>query len=304
LYTAGFLFSMRFFWVEKILPRFFRLREIHKKPKNSYFFIFLPPTPTNRVYDRNIPYARIQLILYNNSPQFCSNRRQKFFSKKPWTPTFYRICTSKKCLNGHSSIIKLNMAMNCMYTAGFLFSMRFFWVEKILPRFFRLREIHKKPKNSYFLIFLPPTPTNRVYDRNFPYARIQLILYINSPQFRSNRRQKFFSKNHEPLPKNSYFLIFLPPTPTNRVYDRNIPYARIQLILYNNSPQFCSNRRQKFFSKKPWTPTFYRICTSKKCLNGHSSIIKLNMAMNCTPLDSSFQCASFESKKFYLVFFV
>jgi hypothetical protein len=136
-----------------------------------------------------------------------------------------------------------------LYTAGFLFSMRFFWVEKILPRFFRLREIHKKPKNSYFLIFLPPTPTNRVYDRNFP-------------------------------------------------------YARIQLILYNNSPQFCSNRRQNFFSKKPWTPTFYRICTSKKCLNGHSSIIKLNMAMNCTPLDSSFQCASFESKKFYLVFFV
>jgi hypothetical protein len=136
-----------------------------------------------------------------------------------------------------------------LYTAGFLFSMRFFWVEKILPRFFRLREIHKKPKNSYFLIFLPPTPTNGVYDRIFP-------------------------------------------------------YARIQLILYNNPPEFRSNRRQNFFSKKPWTPTFYRICTSKKRLNGHSSLIKHNMAMNCTPLDSSFQWASFESKKFYLVFFV
>jgi hypothetical protein len=45
--------------------------------------------------------------------------------------------------------------------------MRFFWAEKILPRFFRLREIHKKQKK---LIFLAPTPTNRVYDRNFPYA--------------------------------------------------------------------------------------------------------------------------------------
>jgi hypothetical protein len=41
-------------------------------------------------------------------------------------------------------------------------------------------------------------------------------------------------------------------------------------------------------------PTFYRICTSKKRLNGHSSLIKHNMAMNSTPLDSSFQCASFE----------
>jgi hypothetical protein len=33
-----------------------------------------------------------------------------------------------------------------------------------------LREIHKKQKNSKKLIFLAPTPTNRVYDRNFPYA--------------------------------------------------------------------------------------------------------------------------------------
>jgi hypothetical protein len=45
--------------------------------------------------------------------------------------------------------------------------MRFFRVERILPRFFRLREIHKKPKK---LIFLAPTPTNGVYGRNFPYA--------------------------------------------------------------------------------------------------------------------------------------
>jgi hypothetical protein len=39
--------------------------------------------------------------------------------------------------------------------------------KKILPRFFRLREIQKKQKK---LIFLAPTPTNGVYDRNFSYA--------------------------------------------------------------------------------------------------------------------------------------
>jgi hypothetical protein len=57
-----------------------------------------------------------------------------------------------------------------------------------------------------------------------------------------------------------------------------------------------------FFPKKP--RTFYRFCTPKKHLNGHSSFIKHNMSMNSTPLDSSFQCASFELKKFYLDFFV
>jgi hypothetical protein len=49
--------------------------------------------------------------------------------------------------------------------------------------------------------------------------------------------------------------------------------------------------------EKTMNPTFYRICTSKKHLNGHSSLIKHNMTMNSTPLDSSFQCASFEPKK-------
>jgi hypothetical protein len=223
---------------KKILPRFFRLREIHKKTKNPKKLIFLAPTPTNEVYDRNFPYAWIQLILYNNSPQFGSNRRPTIFSKKPWTPTFYRICTPKKHLNGHSSLIKHNMTMNSTpLDSSFQYAS---WEQKkILPRFFRLREIHKKTKNPKKLIFLAPTPTNEVYDRNFP-------------------------------------------------------YAWIQLILYNNSPQFGSNRRPTIFSKKPWTPTFYRICTPKKHLNGHSSLIKHNMTMNSTPLDSSFQYASWE----------
>jgi hypothetical protein len=73
---------MRFFWAEKILPPFFRLREIHTKQKNSKKPKFLAPTPTNRVYDRNFPYAWIPFILNNNSPQFRSNRRQIFFFEK------------------------------------------------------------------------------------------------------------------------------------------------------------------------------------------------------------------------------
>jgi hypothetical protein len=82
--------------------------------------------------------------------------------------------------------------------------MRFFWAEKILPRFFRLREIHKKQKNSKKLIFLAPTPTNGVYDRNFSYVWIQIVLYNNSPQFRSNRRQEFFFEKimYSPLLSN------------------------------------------------------------------------------------------------------
>jgi hypothetical protein len=116
---------------------------------------------------------------------------KNFFRKNH--ETFYRIFTSKKCLNGHSSIIKHNMAMNCTPLDS-SFQCASFESKKFYLIFFRLRVIHKKPKNSYFLIFLPPTPTNGVYDRNFPYARIQLILYNNSPQFRSNRRQNFLSK--------------------------------------------------------------------------------------------------------------
>jgi hypothetical protein len=60
----------------------------------------------------------------------------------------------------------------------------------------------------------------------------------------------------------------------------------------------------KNFFEKTMNPTFYQICTRKKHLNGRSSLIKLNMTMNYTPMDSSFQCASFESKKFYLAFFI
>jgi hypothetical protein len=50
---------------------------------------------------------------------------------------------------------------------------------------------------------------------------------------------------------------------------------------------------KKIFEK---TINTYRICTPKKHLNGHSSLIKQNMTMNSTPLDSSFQCAAFAEK--------
>jgi hypothetical protein len=139
---------------------------------------------------------------------------------------------------------------------------------------------------------------------------LQWILHRWIPLFnalllsRKNFTFLFSFKRNSQKPKNSKKTIFLAPTPTNRVYDRNFPYAWIQLILNNNSPQFRSNRRQNIFSKKPRTPPFYQICTPKKHLNGHSSLIKHTITMKSTPLDSSFQCASFEPKKFYLPFFV
>jgi hypothetical protein len=169
-------------------------------------------------------------------------------------PTFYRICTPKKHLNGHSSFIKHNMS-------------------------------------GPNLLMMNSTPLDSSFQcASFEPKKFYLDFFVYEK----------FTKN----PKNSNFSLILAPTPTNGVYDRNFLYAWIQLILYNNSLQFGSNRRQKNFSKKPWTPTFYRICTPKKHLNGHSSFIKHNMSMNSTPLDSSFQCTSFEPKKFYLDFFV
>jgi hypothetical protein len=61
---------------------------------------------------------------------------------------------------------------------------------------------------------------------------------------------------------------------------------------------------KKIFRKNHVPLPSIKICTLKNHLNGRSSLIKHNMTMNNTPLDSSFQCANFESKKFYLAFFV
>jgi hypothetical protein len=58
----------------------------------------------------------------------------------------------------------------------------------------------------------------------------------------------------------------------------------------------------KHFFRKNHYPTFYQICTRKKHLNVRSSLIKHDMIMNYTPLDSSFQCASSELKNFTSLF--
>jgi hypothetical protein len=58
----------------------------------------------------------------------------------------------------------------------------------------------------------------------------------------------------------------------------------------------------KHFFRKNHYPTFYQICTRKKYLNVRSSLIKHDMIMNYTPLDSSFQCASSELKNFTSLF--
>jgi hypothetical protein len=78
-------FQCASFESKKFYLAFFVYEKFTKNQKNSYFGTFLAPTPTNGVYGRNFPYAWLQLIQYNNSPQFRSNRPQTIFSKKPWT---------------------------------------------------------------------------------------------------------------------------------------------------------------------------------------------------------------------------
>jgi hypothetical protein len=56
---------------------------------------------------------------------------------------------------------------------------------------------------------------------------------------------------------------------------------------------------KKFLEKTRYPPPFYLIFTSENHLNDHSSLIKLHMAMNFAPLDSSCQGASSEPKKIY-----
>jgi hypothetical protein len=121
--------------------------------------------------------------------------------------------------------------------------------KKILPRFFRLREIQKNKKtqkNSYFWL---PRQQMGSMTGTFP-----------MPEFKSS-----YTITHR------YFV---------RIGDKN------------------------FFRKNHVLPPSIEFAPRKKHLNGHSSLIKHNMAMKSTPLDSSFQCASFEPKKFYLAFFV
>jgi hypothetical protein len=74
---------------------------------------------------------------------------KKFSEKNHVPPPFYLIFTSENHLNAHSSLIKPHMAMNfspldCPSRGASSEQ------KKILPGFFRFREIRKKPKNPYF----------------------------------------------------------------------------------------------------------------------------------------------------------
>jgi hypothetical protein len=216
LVKALLLSGKKFTWI-------FSFQRKSQKTKKS---IFLAPTAKNGFNGRNFYYTWIQLTLYYNWQQFGSNRRQKFFRKKPCTPPFYIIFTSENHLNAHSSLIKQHMAMN-----------------------------------------FAPCPC----------------------QGSSSEWKKIY-------------LDFF--TAKNGFNGRNFYYTWIQLTLYNNWQQFGSNRRQKFFRKKPCTPPFYIIFTSENHLNAHSSLIKQHMAMNFAPLDCPCQGASSDSKKIYLDFFI
>jgi hypothetical protein len=212
-----------------------------QKTKKS---IFLAPTAKNGFNGRNFYYTWIQLILYNNWQQFGSNRRQKFFGKKPCTPPFYLIFTSENHLNAHSSLVKQHMAMN------------------FAPLDCSCQGASSEPKKNY-------------------------LDFSVLEKFTKNQKIHIFGSHSK-----------------NGFNGRNFSYTWIQLILYNNWQQFGSNRRQKFFGKKPCTPPFYLIFTSENHLNAHSSLVKQHMAMNFAPLDCSCQGASSEPKKIYLDFSV
>jgi hypothetical protein len=69
--------------------------------------------------------------------------------------------------------------------------------KKILPRFFRLREIHKKTKNSYFWL---PHQQMRSMTGTFPTPEFNLSYTITHRNLVRIGDQQFFRKNHEPLP--------------------------------------------------------------------------------------------------------
>jgi hypothetical protein len=71
--------------------------------------------------------------------------------------------------------------------------MRFFWAEKILPRFFRLREIHKKQKNSYFWL---PRQQMGSMTGTFPMSEFKSSYTITHRNFVRIGDNNFFRKNH------------------------------------------------------------------------------------------------------------
>jgi hypothetical protein len=76
--------------------------------------------------------------------------------------------------------------------------MRFLWAEKILPRFFRLREIHKKPKKTQiFRFFWLPHQQMGSMTGTFSMPEFNSSHKITHRNFVRIGDKKIFRKNHE-----------------------------------------------------------------------------------------------------------
>jgi hypothetical protein len=101
--------SRRFFCAEKNLPKFFRFREIRKKPKNPYFSL-----PQQKMGSMGGTFT---IPEFNSSYTITDSKlvrigAKKFLENNHVPPPFYLIFTSENHLNAHSSLIKQHMAMN------------------------------------------------------------------------------------------------------------------------------------------------------------------------------------------------
>jgi hypothetical protein len=102
--------SRRFFRAEKNLPKFFRFREIRKKPKNPYF-----SHPQQKMGSMGGTFT---IPEFNSSYTITDSNLVRIGDKKFLEnnhvppPPFYLIFTSENHLNAHSSLIKQHMAMN------------------------------------------------------------------------------------------------------------------------------------------------------------------------------------------------
>jgi hypothetical protein len=93
---------------KKMLPGFFRFREIRKKPKNPYFWL-----PQQKMGSMAGTFT---IAEFNSSYTITDSNLVRIGDKKilekTMYPPFYLIFTSENHLNAHSSLIKPHMAMN------------------------------------------------------------------------------------------------------------------------------------------------------------------------------------------------
>jgi hypothetical protein len=94
---------------KKKLPGFFRFREMHKKPKNPYFW--LPQQKMGSMGGTfTIPEFNSSYTITDSNLVRIGDK--KFLEKNHVLPPFYLIFTSENHLNAHSSLVKQHMAMN------------------------------------------------------------------------------------------------------------------------------------------------------------------------------------------------